>query len=189
MNITTFNKIVKTPSKYLLDKSIIKMLRSRFHDKNYYNLLLDDLNYNGNSVFTNKEGDSNLRKLYTSSVFTKEEWNTLLPHIFYRDFNSDFDKLSKKVIPLFNRISNYWDDLHLEFWQGIFNFETHWCTKGKSPRDFINSPENGKLYCNTLLEIYPLFKKFIDKWDNQYTLFRFCEAVGPNQYKGLLFEQ
>ena len=50
-------------------------------------------------------------------------------------------------------------------------------------------PKNGELYCNTLLEIYPIFKEFIDEWGNQYALFRFCEAVGPNQYRGLLYEQ
>lgn len=189
MTIKEFNEIIKTPSKYMLDKWAIEVWRGRLYDKKYHKWVINDLNYDGNSVFTNKAGDSNLRELYTSKVFTIEEWNILLSHIFYKDFNNDFNKLAKKVIPLFNRISDYWEDLHLEFWQGIFSFGTHWYTRGKSPKESINSPYNGELYCNTLLEIYPIFKEFIDKWGNQYTLFRFCKAIGPNQYKGLLYEQ
>ena len=105
------------------------------------------------------------------------------------DSSKAFDKLVEKVLTLFNRIPQYWGDLHLEIWQGIFSFGTHLWVKDKSPKESINKPENGELYCNTLLEIYPIFKEFIDEWGNQYALFRFCEAVGPNQYRGLLYEQ
>ena len=184
-----FNNIVKTPSKSLLDENSIEAERNRFASKKWREWVIDDLNYMGNEVHSNRSGDAYLRKLYTSNVFTDKEWDVLLPGIFYRDYNKDFDQLAKKVIPLFNRIREFWGDLHLEIWQGIFSFGTHWCTEGKSPKESINSPENGKLYCDTLLEIYPIFKKFIDKWGDHYTLFRFCEAVGPGMYRGLLYEQ
>lgn len=189
MNKEEFNEIIKIPSISLMSKHNIEIERSRFSSKEHYDWVIQDLNYNGNAVFTNREGDANLQKMYTSKVFTEKEWNSLLPHIFYRDFNKAFNKLTEKVIPLFNHIPQYWNDLHLEFWQGIFSFDTHWCTKDKSLKESINKPENGKLYCDTLLEIYPIFKEFIDEWGNQYTLFRFCKAIGPNQYKGLLYEQ
>lgn len=184
-----FNEIVKIPSKSLWSSHSINVERYRFNSKEFHNWVIEDLNYNGNDIFTNEEGDINLQEMYTSKVFTEKEWDSLLSHIFYRDFNKAFDKLVEKVLPLFNRIPQYWSDLHLEIWQGIFSFGTHWWVKDKSPKESINKPENGKLYCNTLLEIYPIFKEFIDEWGNQYTLFRFCEAVGPNQYRGLLYEQ
>lgn len=184
-----FNEIVKIPSKSLLGSSSIKIERYRFNSKEFHNWVIQDLNYKGNSIFTNEEGDINLQEMYTSKVFTKKEWDSLLPHIFYRDFNKDFDKLVEKVLPLFNRIPQYWNDLHLEIWQGIFSFGTHWRTDGLSLRESINKPENGELYCNTLLEIYPIFEEFVIKWEDQQFLYRFCEAVGPNQYRGLLYEQ
>ncbi|CCZ13763.1 unknown [Prevotella sp. CAG:1092] len=65
--------------------------------------------------------------------------------------------------------------------------------KNKSPKESINAQENGKLYCDTLLDIYPIFKEFIDKWDNfidcQCIFYRFSRAIGPYQYKGLLYNQ
>lgn len=184
-----FNTIVKTPSKGKMSKHNIAVYRDKFNSKRQFDDIVWNLNCWGNQVFSNENGDANLRKFYSNEVFTEDEWNILLPHIFYRDFNKAFDELTNKVIPLFNRIPEYWDDIHLEIWQGIFSFGAHWYTKDKSPRESINKPENGKLYCNTLLEIYPIFKDFIDKWGNRYTLFRFCEAVGPNQYRGLLYKQ
>ena len=183
-----FNNIIKTPSKEKISEYNITAYRGKFN-KRQFDEIIWDLNYWGNQVFSNEDGDTNLRKFYSNKVFTEEEWNTLLPYIFYRDFNKAFDKLVKKVLPLFNRIPQYWEDLHLEIWQGIFSFGTHWCTEGLSLRESINKPENGELYCNTILEIYPIFKEFIDEWGNQCTLFRFCKAVGPNQYRGLLYEQ
>lgn len=184
-----FNEITKIPSKSLWSNHSINVERYRFNSKEFHDWVIQDLNYDGNDIFTNEKGDANLQEMYTSKVFTEEEWDSLLPHIFYRNFNKDFDKLVKKVLPLFNRIPEYWNDLHLEFWQGIFNFGTHWRTEELSLRESINKPENGELYCNTLLEIYPIFEEFIDKWGNHYALFRFCKAVGPNQYRGLLYEQ
>ena len=184
-----FDDIINTPSKEKISKYNITAYRGKFNNKEQFGEIVWYLNHWGNQVFSNEDGDTNLRKFYSSRVFTEEEWDILLPYIFYKDFNRAFDELAKKVIPLFNRIPEYWDDIHLEIWQGIFSFGSHWRTKDKSPRESINKPENGELYCNTLLEIYPIFKDFIDKWGNHYTLFRFCEAIGPNQYKGLLYEQ
>lgn len=184
-----FNNIIKTPSKEKISKYNITAYRGKFNNKEQFGEIVWYLNHWGNGVFSNEDGDTNLRKYYSNKVFTEEEWDILLPYIFYRDFNKAFDKLVEKVLPLFKRIPQYWDDLHLEIWQGIFSFGTHWWVKDKSPKESINKPENGELYCNILLEIYPIFKEFIDKWGNQYTLFRFCEAVGPNQYRGLLYEQ
>ena len=181
-----FNEIVKIPSKSLWGSHSINVERYRFNSKEFHNWVIRDLNYKGNGIFTNEEGDINLQEMYTSKVFTEKEWDSLLPHIFYRDFNKDFDKLVEKVLPLFNRIPQYWNDLHLEIWQGIFSFGTHWRTEGLSLRESINKPENGELYCNTLLEIYPIFEEFIIKWEDQRFLYRFCEAVGPDRYKGLL---
>lgn len=189
MTTEEFNNIIKTSSKEKISKYNIAVYRGKFNNKRQFDEIIWDLNYCDNQVFSNEDGDTNLRKFYSSKVFTEKEWNILLPYIFYRDFNKAFDKLVEKVLPLFNRIPQYWGDLHLEIWQGIFSFGTHWCTKDKSPRESINKPENGELYCNTLLEIYPIFKEFINEWGNQYTLFRFCEAVGPSQYRGLLYEQ
>lgn len=183
-----FDKIVEIPSKSLWSDYNIKVERYRFNSKEFHDLVIRDLNY-GSSIFTNEKGDTNLQRMYTSKIFTEEEWDSLLPHIFYRDFNKAFDELAAKVIPLFNRIPQYWNDLHLEFWQGIFSFGTHWRTKGLSLRESINKPENGELYCNTLLEIYPIFEEFVIKWKDQRFLYRFCEAVGPDQYRGLLYEQ
>lgn len=190
MTSDEFNKIVKIPSKYPLTKSMVNLVRYRFKNrKTDPEWLISDLNYNGNDVFTNEEGDANLQQLYTSKVFTKEEWESLLPDIFYRDFNRDFKVLANKVLPLFNHISEYWDDIYLEIWQGIFSFGTHQRTLGKSPEESINKPENGKLYCDTLLKIYPIFEEFVEKWNMQYPLFRFCNSIGPYQYVGLLYEQ
>ena len=137
-----FNNIVKTPSKSLLDEYSIEVERNRFASKKWREWVIHDLNYMGNAVHSNRSGDAYLRKLYTSNVFTDKEWDVLLPDIFYRDYNKDFDQLAEKVIPLFNRIREFWSDLHLEIWQGIFSFGTHWCTEGKSPKESINSPEN-----------------------------------------------
>lgn len=189
MSIEEFNEIIKVPSKEVISNHNIKVYKDWFANKKQFSNLVHDLNYYCNQVLLNQNGDTNLRKFYSNKVFTEEEWDILLPYIFYRDFNKAFDKLVDKVLPLFNRIPQYWNDLHLEIWQGIFSFGTHWRTKDKSPKESINKPENGELYCNTLLEIYPIFKEFIDEWDNQYTLFRFCEAVSSNQYRGLLYEQ
>ena len=184
-----FNEIVKIPSESLWGSHSINVERYRFNSKEFHNWVIRDLNYKFDSIFTNEEGDINLQEMYTSKVFTEKEWDSLLPHIFYRDFNKDFDKLVEKVLPLFNRIPQYWNDLPLEIWQGIFSFGTHWRTEGLSLRESINKPENGELYCNTLLEIYPIFEEFIIKWEDQRFLYRFCEAVGPDQYNGLLYEQ
>ena len=184
-----FNEIIKTPLKEKISEYNITAYRGKFNNTEQFDEIIWDLNYCDNQVFSNECGDTNLREFYSSKVFTEKEWDILLPYIFYRDFNKAFDKLVEKVLPLFNRIPQYWGDLHLEIWQGIFSFGTHWWVKDKSPKESINKPENGELYCTTLLEIYPIFKEFIDEWGNQHTLFRFCEAVGPNQYRGLLYEQ
>lgn len=193
MSIEEFNEIVKVPSTEVIGKHNKKVYKNWFNSKKQFHNLVFELNYRYDDIFTNKDGDANLRKFYSSKIFTQEEWHTLLPYIWYRDINKDFDKLSKKVIPLFNRIVKYWNDLHLECWQGIFSFGRHECTKNKSPKESINAKENGKLYCDTLLDIYPIFKEFIDKWDKfidcQCIFYRFSRAIGPYQYKGLLYNQ
>ena len=126
-----FNNIIKTPSKEKISEYNITAYRGKFN-KRQFDEIIWDLNYWGNQVFSNEDGDTNLRKFYSNKVFTEEECNTLLPYIFYRDFNKAFDKLVEKVLPLFNRIPQYWGDLHLEIWQGIFSFGTHWWVKDKS---------------------------------------------------------
>lgn len=107
------------------------------------------------------------------------------------EFEKEFHEMAEKVYPLFDKIAPFWNDLHLECWQGIFSFGTHWRCKGLPIEKQINSPENGKLYCNTLLEIYPVFKEFVTKWGiiGQEALFRFSQAVGPGYYEGLLYER
>lgn len=168
--------------------------QARFNSKNnennhYYEWLIQDLNFSGNAVYTNKQGDRNLAALYYFNIFTKEQWEDLIPQIEYREFNKDFDELTEKVVPLFRHIKEFYDDLHLEIWQGIFSYKSHWATANKKPEDQINSKKNGKLYCDTLLQIYPYFKEFLDKWPcGQFTLFRFAQAVGYGVYKGILYD-
>ena len=82
-----FNEITKIPSKSLWGNHSINVERYRFNSKEFHNWVIQDLNYDGNDIFTNEEGDANLQEMYTSKVFTEEEWDSLLPHIFYRDFN------------------------------------------------------------------------------------------------------
>lgn len=165
-----------------------RRFKSKGTDEPYYRWIIEDLNQNGNSVFTNAQGDRNLNALYYFNIFTEEQWDELIPQIYYRDFNKDFDKLVEIVVPLFQPISKFYDDLHLEFWQGIFSFDTHWAVSGKPVEEQINSKENGKLYCDTLLQIYPYFKEFLEKWPkHHFTLFRFAEAVGPDTYRGILY--
>ena len=72
MNIEEFNEIIKIPSTSLMSKYNIEIERSRFSNKEYYDWVIQDLNYNGNAVFTNEEGDANLQKMYTSEVFTEK---------------------------------------------------------------------------------------------------------------------
>ena len=66
----------------------------------------------------------------------------------------------------------------LEFWQGVFSFDNHWCTKGKSIIESINSPQNGEFYCNTLLEIYPILKEFLNK--HPYARFTLMKRLGES---------
>ena len=127
-----FNEIIKIPSKEKISKYNITAYRGKFNNKEQFDGIVQYLNRCGNQVFSNEDGDTNLRKFYSNKVFTEEEWDILLPYIFYRDFNKAFDKLVEKVLPLFNRIPQYWGDLHLEIWQGIFSFGTHWWVKDKS---------------------------------------------------------
>lgn len=185
----SFNQIDE--SNYLGNKEVYQCrFASKDSKEPYYRWLVEGLNYKGNSVYTNEEGDRNLAALYHYGIFTEEQWNDLIPQIFYRDFNKDFDELVNKVVPLFKPIKKFYNDLHLEFWQGIFSFGTHWAVANKELKNQINSKRNGKLYCDTLLSIYPYFKEFLDKWPNeQYTLFRFAKAVGPNTYRGILYEE
>lgn len=190
MNKSTFKRIVSKKYNFSATDEFNyagnkRVYQHRFSCKDngvygHYTDLLHDLNYDYNEAFEDDYGDFNLAALYHYNIFTEEQWNELLPHIYYRDFNKDFDKLVKKVLPMFRKIEKYYDDIHLEFWQGIFSFGTHWVTKGKDLRAQINSKENGKLYCDTLIEIYPHIKEFLDKWKGgHYTLMeRFTTNAG-----------
>lgn len=193
-----FNQIISQPFdwdyidelNYLDNKEVYQYrIAAKGTDKPYYRWLIAGFNYDSGSVYTNDKGDRNLAAYYHYGIFTEEQWEDIIPQIFYRDFNEDFDKLTKKVLPLFRKIQPFYNDLHLEIWQGIFSFGNHWAVSGKEPKDSINSPKNGKVYCNTLLEIYPYFKEFLEKWPNGHnTLYRFTDAIGPGTCAGILYE-
>jgi hypothetical protein len=138
-------------------------------------------------MFKNEDGDKHLALLYQTKALTEEEWNDILPEIYYREFNEDFEKLRDIVDPLFGKIFRYHKDLYLEIWQGIFSngamnvelnddgetYVIQRYLKGYL-KDWINRPENGELYCKTLLEIYPYLREFLKKYPHeQYTFFRF----------------
>jgi hypothetical protein len=77
------------------------------------------------------------------------------------------------IIPLFGKLYKWRKDINLEFWQGIFSFNTHWVVQGLSPEESINKKKNGKVYCDTLLEIYPILKEFLEKHPgSHYTLMK-----------------
>ena len=146
----------------------IECFRLRFEskgtDKNYlWEYLINDFNGEGNEIFKNQEGIENIICFVRCNVFNEEEWREILPHIFFEEFNKDYEELMDSIEPLLGKIYRWREDLHLEFWQGIFSFGSHWCVEGLSPKESINSPENGEKYCNTLLEMYPLLKSFLKK--------------------------
>lgn len=148
------------------------------------------LNWNGNCIKTNEEGDSYIAGLYYTCLYPEELWDKLLPTIYYREFNKDFDDFVKQVLPLFRKISKYYKDIDLEFWQGVFSFGESWVVEGKSLEKSINSKKNGKLYCSTLLEIYPYIKEFLDKhpYAKDTVNCRLAICTGPHQYEGILFD-
>lgn len=138
----------------------------QYRYKNDLDLLVDGLNFDGNEIYDQRYGIFHICCLIHFNIFTKKQWHKLLPYIFFEEFNCEYDELVQELTPMLDKISRWKKDLHLEFWQGIFSFGNHWCVKDKSIEESINSPENGELYCNTLLEIYPILKKFIDKHSN-----------------------
>lgn len=155
----------------------IKCYRNRLNPKDienkeyYFKLLIDDFNYSGNAIFTQIDGIRNIICFIKNNVFTEDEWKQILPHIFFEDFNYDYDKLEQKLLPILGKLYKWRKDIYLEFWQGIFSFNTHWSVKNLTPKESINSPQNGELYCNTLLEIYPILADFMNKHPYaQYTL-------------------
>lgn len=150
--------------------------------------IVREFNFKGGIVFTDSEGIDLINTLIYFDVFSDEEWKEILPCIFFDTFNRDFDVLMETVGPLFGKIYKYKKDFHLEFWQGIFS--DHWrihprenpmvqyqlqtgkLTNEEVEKMFpevlpleerINSKENGKLYCDTLLEIYPHIEEFINE--------------------------
>lgn len=172
----------------------------RIWDRDWF---IFNLNHEGNSVFTNEEGDRHLQLLYqVNKTLTEEDWDTLLPDIYYREFNKSFDVLCEQTFPLFNRIKDFWSDLHLEIWQGIFSFgqnirplreALYKMFGGTPPNDgllgTINCDWNGKLYCDTLMEIYPYFKDFNDKWHEHESFYRIVHKKNPWIEDGLLYSQ
>lgn len=158
--------------------------------------IVREFNFKGGIVFTDSEGIDLIKTLIYLDVFSDEEWKKILPCIFFDTFNRDFEVLVKTVGPLFGKIYQYKKDFKLEFWQGIFS--DHWrihprenpmvqyqLQTGKLTikevekmfpevlpvEERINSKENGKLYCDTLLEIYPHIEEFINKYGfARYTL-------------------
>ena len=176
MKYERFLEIKATVNKYKYD-SIDKrnylgnkeVYQSRYDSKNeidmtHFRWLIEDLNYEGNGIYTQEQGIKNICCLIHFNIFTEEQWKELLPYIFFEDFNKDYDELEKIVLPLFGKLYKWHRNISLEFWQGIFSFGSHQRTKGKTLEECINFPENGELYCNTLLEIYPILKEFINKY-------------------------
>lgn len=159
----------------------IRCFRYRFEsrktDKDYgWRWLIDDFNADGNAIFNNREGIENIICFVRCNVFNEEEWKEILPHIFFEEFNEDFEVLMDSLEPLLGKIYRWRDDLHLEFWQGIFSFDSHWRVKGLTPRESINSPYNGEKYCNTLIEMYPILKSFLEK--HPYAHYTLMDRIG-----------
>lgn len=144
---------------------------SKGAEKDYFKQLINTFNYNGNSIRENLEGYYIIIQFIKHSIFTEEQWKVIVPYINFEEFNADYLKLEEKVLPLFGKLYKWRKDLHLEFWQGIFSFGTHWIVKGLSPKESINSKKNGEQYCNILLEIYPILKEFLEEHpSSHYTL-------------------
>ena len=171
-----FEKIIKIQPKNI-DLSKKEIYRNWFDKR--INYLIYIINCDGNYINTNKQGNNILRKIYYTKELSDKEFDIILPQIYYNEFNKDFKKLAKKVLPLFDKIKPYWLDIPLEINQGIFSFGAiPRLTRCETMRDLINKPENGELYCDTLLKIYPIFKTLLDKYDNGWSsLYRFCEIL------------
>ena len=172
-----FEKIIKIRPKNV--NLFYKEIYRNWFDKRL-DYLISIINCDGNYINTDREGNNILRKIYYTGEFSGKEFDIILPHIYYNDFNKDFEKVAKKVFPLFDKIKPYWKDIPLEINQGIFSFGTMpRITRCETLWDLINKPENGKLYCDTLLKIYPMFKDLVDKYDcGWYSLYRFCQILG-----------
>ena len=157
-----------------------KVYRYRFSTKGtdkeepYFRYLIHDFNFAGNCIHTDKAGIRIIMTLVRCEGFRDEEGKVILPHIFFEEFNLEYDKLVLELAPMLGKIYRWKDDLHLEFWQGIFSFGSHWRTAGMTLRQSINSPKNGELYCDTLIKMYPIIENFLQKrgYDALYTLSR-----------------
>lgn len=157
-----------------------KVYRCRFSTKGteeeepYFRYLIHNFNFDGNCIYLDKDGIRNIMTFVRCEVFSDEEWKVILPHIFFEEFNREYDKLAMELAPMLGKIYRWKEDLHLEFWQGIFSFGSHWRTKGMTLRQSINSPKNGDLYCDTLIEMHPIIEKFLQKrdYDALFTLRR-----------------
>lgn len=141
-------------------------------EDSYFRYLIHDLNFDGNCIYLDKDGIRNIITFVRCEVFNDEEWKVILPHIFFEEFNREYDKLVLELAPMLGKIYRWKNDLHLDFWQGIFSFGSHWRTKGATLRQSINSPKNGELYCDTLIEMYPIIESFLQNrgCDTLYTL-------------------
>lgn len=117
----THNEFKRIVSVHITPDKIDKINYDNFNKEQYRNIyknpnqikyLYWDLNYSGNMIFTNKDGNRNLRLFYQFGFFSEEEWNTIIPHIFYNKYNKDFSRIEQKVIPLLDKIKEYKTELH-----------------------------------------------------------------------------
>lgn len=150
--------------------------RSRFStkgtdDEHWFECLIDKFNADGNEYITNERGIQHIIGVVRCNIFNDDEWKEILPYICFEEFNKDYDELLDRLAPFLGKIFRWRKCLNLEFWQGIFSFGEHWAVEGKTPEESINYKENGEVYCNTLLEMYPIIKDFMSKYpDARHTL-------------------
>ena len=98
---------------YLGNKEVYQFRYNSINKSNtsYFRWLIDDLNYDGNEIYTQKQGIRNLCCLIHFNIFTEEQWKNLLPNIFFEDFNKEYDKLEKLVLPLFGKLYKWRKDI------------------------------------------------------------------------------
>lgn len=184
-----FNKIKSKPfrpTKYerdYFDEWNIRDFRNRYKgresDKEFADYFNGDIR-----PYTDKEGTRFMQCVVYFHALSDEEIEPLLPYVMFFEFNKDFSKLTKDTLPKFREISKYYNSLPYEFWNGIFSFKSD-----AEPYQQISSTQNGKKYCETLIEIYPTIKNFIDKWPGyESILYRLARRIGPNAYEGILYD-
>lgn len=148
--------------------------RYRYENKNntdypFWKYLVRDFNFFGNDIYTQEKGIYNIIAYIKCNIFNEEEWKELLPYIYFEEFNKAYEELLDELAPFLGKIYRWRKDLYLEFWQGIFS--NHWAIKGKTLEQSINNKKNGEKYNSILLDMYPIIKKFLEKYkDSHYTL-------------------